>query len=63
MSIPSLLSHFARNQSGATAIEYALIALATIGIIAGATAIGAKTSISFVTLAAALPSSSPSPSP
>jgi len=54
MSIPSLLSRFARNQSGATAIEYALIAMATIGIIAGATVIGTSMRIPFTTLSTVL---------
>lgn len=45
-------SRFAKNESGATAIEYGLIAsLIAIAIIAGARALGSKLSTTFANVA------------
>jgi pilus assembly protein Flp/PilA len=44
----SLLKQFAQNESGATAIEYGLIAtLISIALIVGATALGSKLNLVF----------------
>jgi len=51
----NILRNFIRNESGATAIEYALIAtLISVAIIGGATAIGSGVSNSFTNTAAKL---------
>jgi pilus assembly protein Flp/PilA len=50
------LTHFLRDERGATAIEYGLIAgLASISIVAGARGIGLKLETYFPQIAAALP--------
>jgi pilus assembly protein Flp/PilA len=50
-----LLSKFLGDQSGATAIEYALIAMGiSIVIVAGVSGIGTKLSGSFVTVSTSL---------
>ena len=47
----NLLSRFVRDESGATAIEYGLIAsLIAVAIIAGATALGTSLNSTFNTL-------------
>ncbi len=47
----SLLTRFANDESGATAVEYGLIAtLIGVAIIAGATALGSKLNSTFNTL-------------
>jgi len=47
----SLFSRFAKDESGATAIEYGLIAtLIAVAIIVGATALGGKLNDTFQTL-------------
>ena len=47
----NLISRFVRDESGATAIEYGLIAaLIAVVIITGVTAIGTKLSTTFTTL-------------
>ena len=52
----SLLRHFLKNESGATAIEYGLIAaLISIVIIVGVRSIGTKLSNTFNTIQNALP--------
>ena len=44
----SLLKQFAQNESGATAIEYGLIAtLISVALIVGATALGSKLNLVF----------------
>jgi pilus assembly protein Flp/PilA len=51
----NLLSRFIDNESGATAIEYALIAsLIAVGIIGAAGTLGTKISSTFGTVAASL---------
>lgn len=51
----TLLARFAKDQSGATAIEYGLIAtLIAIALIGGATALGIKINTSFETLSGRL---------
>jgi pilus assembly protein Flp/PilA len=46
-----MLKDFIRNQAGATAIEYGLIAaLIAVAIISGVTAVGTKLSTSFDTI-------------
>lgn len=51
----TLLARFAKNESGATAIEYGLIAtLVTVAIIGGATALGTKLNTTFQTLSGPL---------
>ena len=48
----NLISRFVRDESGATAIEYGLIAaLIAVVIITGVTAVGTKLSTTFVNLA------------
>ena len=48
----NLLSRFVANESGATAIEYSLIAaLIAVVMIAGATAVGTKVSAKFFNIA------------
>ncbi len=52
----SFLARFVKNESGATAIEYGLIAaLISIAIIAGVRSIGSKLSNTFDTIQNALP--------
>lgn len=47
----TLLTRFAKDESGATAIEYGLIAtLVAVAIIAGATALGTSLNAMFTTL-------------
>jgi pilus assembly protein Flp/PilA len=47
----NLISRFVRDESGATAIEYGLIAaLIAVVIITGVTAVGTKLSTTFTTL-------------
>ena len=47
----NLISRFVRDESGATAIEYGLIAaLIAVVIITGVTAVGTKLSATFTTL-------------
>lgn len=54
-NMKSFIKNFASNESGATAIEYALIAsLIAIGIITAAGALGTKISTSFDNVAANL---------
>jgi pilus assembly protein Flp/PilA len=49
----NLFSRFVRDESGATAIEYGLIAaLIAVVIITGVTAVGTKLSTSFLNIAA-----------
>ena len=51
MTLKNLLRKFGRDESGATAIEYGLIAsLIAVAIIAGATALGTKLNSTFNTL-------------
>jgi len=51
----NLISRFIRDESGATAIEYGLIAaLIAVVIITGVTAVGTKLSTTFTSLAASL---------
>jgi len=51
----NLISRFIRDESGATAIEYGLIAaLIAVVIITGVTAVGTKLSTTFSSLATAL---------
>jgi pilus assembly protein Flp/PilA len=51
----NLISRFVRDESGATAIEYGLIAaLVAVVIITGVTAVGTKLSTTFVTLSGKL---------
>jgi pilus assembly protein Flp/PilA len=51
----TLLARFAKDQSGATAIEYGLIAtLIGVAIIVGATALGSKLNDTFNTIAGKL---------
>ena len=48
MNLVQKLFHFARNRSGATAIEYALIGgIICIAIVAGATVLGGATNDTF----------------
>ncbi len=50
------MSRFFKNDSGATAIEYALIAsLITVGVITALTSIGTTLNATFTSLASALP--------
>jgi pilus assembly protein Flp/PilA len=50
------LARFVKNESGATAIEYGLIAaLISVAIITAVTAIGTKLSATFETISANLP--------
>jgi pilus assembly protein Flp/PilA len=52
----SFLARFVKNESGATAIEYGLIAaLISIAIIVGVRSIGSKLSATFNTIQNALP--------
>jgi pilus assembly protein Flp/PilA len=52
----TFFSRFIKNESGATAIEYGLIAaLISIAIIAGVRSIGSKLSNTFQTIQTALP--------
>ncbi len=54
-----LITRFAKDESGATAIEYGLIAtLIGVAIIAGATALGGKLNSTFSTIAGKLTSGS-----
>lgn len=51
----NLISRFVRDESGATAIEYGLIAaLIAVVIITGVTAVGTKLSTTFQTLSTSL---------
>jgi len=51
----NLISRFVRDESGATAIEYGLIAaLIAVVIITGVTAVGTKLSTTFVNLSGSL---------
>jgi pilus assembly protein Flp/PilA len=51
----NLISRFVRDESGATAIEYGLIAaLVAVVIITGITAVGTKLSTTFVNLSTSL---------
>ena len=51
----NLISRFVRDESGATAIEYGLIAaLIAVVIITGVTAVGTKLSTTFTSLATSL---------
>ena len=51
----NLISRFVRDKSGATAIEYGLIAaLIAVVIITGVTAVGTKLSTTFTTLSGKL---------
>jgi pilus assembly protein Flp/PilA len=51
----NIISRFVRDESGATAIEYGLIAaLIAVVIITGVTAVGTKLSSTFTSLATAL---------
>jgi pilus assembly protein Flp/PilA len=51
----NIISRFIRDESGATAIEYGLIAaLIAVVIITGVTAVGTKLSTTFSSLATAL---------
>jgi pilus assembly protein Flp/PilA len=51
----NLISRFVRDESGATAIEYGLIAaLIAVVIITGVTAVGTKLSSTFTTLSTKL---------
>ena len=51
----NLISPFVRDESGATAIEYGLIAaLVAVVIITGITAVGTKLSTTFVNLSTSL---------
>ena len=51
----NLISRFVRDESGATAIEYGLIAaLVAVVIITGITAVGTKLSATFTSLATSL---------
>lgn len=51
----SLVSRFAKNESGATAIEYGLIAsLIAVAIITAATSLGGKISSTFVNITSAM---------
>ncbi len=51
----TLINRFARDESGATAIEYGLIAtLIAVAIIVGATALGSKLNDTFNTIAGKL---------
>jgi pilus assembly protein Flp/PilA len=51
----NLISRFVRDESGATAIEYGLIAaLIAVVIITGVTAVGTKLSVVFTSLALTL---------
>ncbi len=51
----NLISRFVRDESGATAIEYGLIAaLIAVVIITGVTAVGTKLSTTFTTLSTKL---------
>ena len=53
----NLLSRFAKDESGATAIEYGLIAtLIGVAIIAGATTLGSKLDGTFTTISGKLTS-------
>lgn len=53
----SLISRFAKDESGATAIEYGLIAtLIGVAIILGATALGSKLNSTFQTISGKLTS-------
>lgn len=52
----NLLNKFARDESGATAIEYGLIAaLIAVAIITAVTALGGKLSGTFTTITSKLP--------
>ena len=52
----TFLARFMKNESGATAIEYGLIAaLISIAIIVGVRSIGSKLSVTFDTIQNALP--------
>jgi len=54
--LKTLLVRFARNESGATAIEYALIAsLVSVAIVAGAMALGSALDSSYQSVADAVP--------
>ena len=51
----NIISRFIRDESGATAIEYGLIAaLIAVVIITGVTAVGSKLALTFTSLATAL---------
>lgn len=51
----NLISRFVRDESGATAIEYGLIAaLIAVVVITGVTAVGTKLSTTFTTLSTKL---------
>jgi pilus assembly protein Flp/PilA len=57
-----LLARFVKNESGATAIEYGLIAaLVGIAIIAGATLLGGALNDTFTTVADTLDGPAPAP--
>lgn len=46
--MPSVIRHFIKDESGATAIEYGLIAaLLSVAIVAGATALGGNLEVAF----------------
>ena len=55
MFMKNLIANFAADESGATAIEYALLAsLIAVAIITGATTLGTKISATFNTVASKL---------
>lgn len=59
-----LLKKFKNDESGATAIEYGLIAaLISVGIIAGASAIGGNLSSRFTTIGTTLQNAAPTTTP
>ena len=55
MNMTTLLNRFRKNQSGATAIEYGLIAaLVAVAIIGGATSVGGSLGTTFTTISGKL---------
>lgn len=60
MIMNKLFARFLKDESGATAIEYGLIAaLISVGIIAGATALGSSINTTFENLGAAMTDAAP----
>ncbi len=60
MIMSKLFARFLKDESGATAIEYGLIAaLISVGIIAGATALGSSINTTFTNLGTAMSGAAP----
>jgi pilus assembly protein Flp/PilA len=58
----NLIARFVKDESGATAIEYGLIAaLIALAIITGATAVGTQLAAKFTTVATTLSGTTPAP--